>query len=57
MAKTGNGLDSQPVPEATQEGHLVKFSGPGAKEDVRLDDLKDLEKAWDLCRVMLTIGI
>jgi hypothetical protein len=57
MAKSGNGLHSQTIPEATEESHPSEFSSPGGNEDIGLDALKYPEKERNLGGIMLTIGI
>jgi hypothetical protein len=57
MAKPCNCLYSQAIPEATEEGHLPEFCGPGGNEEIGLDVLKNPEQEWDVVRIMLTIGI
>jgi hypothetical protein len=57
MAKPCDRLHSQTIPEATEEGHFPKFCSPRGNENIGFDTLKNLEKEWDLRRIMLTIGI
>jgi hypothetical protein len=57
VAKPCNCLYSQAIPEATEEGHLPEFCGPGGDEDIGLDVLKNVEQEWDVGRIMLTVGI
>jgi hypothetical protein len=57
MAKSGNGLSPQAIPESAKESHPSEFSRPGGNEDIGLDALKYPEKKRNLRGVMLTIGI
>jgi len=57
MAKSGNGLHSQTIPEAAEESHPSEFSSPGGNEDIGPDASKYPEKERNLGGVMLTIGI
>jgi hypothetical protein len=57
MAKPCDSLDPQAIPEATEEGHLPEFRGPGGDEEIGLDVFKNLEQERDFRRIMLPIGI
>jgi hypothetical protein len=57
MAKPGDCLYPQTIPEATEEGHPPKFCSPRSNEDIGFDVLKNLEQKRDFCGIMLPIGI
>jgi hypothetical protein len=57
MAEPCDRPDPQAIPEATEEGHLSEFRGPGGDEDIGLDLLKNVEQEWQIGRIMLTVGI